>query len=72
MRAEHVALTGTPLPQKECGYCGIPFEEENDVMMRGQVQSGWRRLLGLPYCAVICSYCKSVSGYGKQKGAGKP
>ncbi len=36
----------------------------NDFM-RGQVQSAWRRLFGLPYCAVICAECKDIIGWEK-------
>lgn len=40
---------------------GEPFPE----FMRGQVQSTWRRLLRLAYCAVICHNCKQITGWEK-------
>jgi hypothetical protein len=45
-----------------CPNCHYPFRS---FFMRGTVQSGWRKLFGLPYCCVICGECKKVVGYEK-------
>lgn len=61
MPIEYVKLKGYPYAKEVCHKCGEPFLE----FMRGQVQSGWRRLFGLSYCAVICRKCKGIIGWEK-------
>jgi len=61
MPIECEQLRGAPYAKEECKHCGEPFPE----FMRGQVQSTWRRLLGLRYCAVICHKCKKLTGWEK-------
>lgn len=48
-----------PYAKEECQNCGQEFPE----FMRGEVQSGWRKLFRLPYCAVICHRCKQIIGW---------
>lgn len=63
MPIECLLLKNVPLPIQYCPdpECGAP----NPDFMRGQVQSRWRRLLGLPYCCLICWECKAIVGYEK-------
>jgi hypothetical protein len=42
-----------------CPKCGCT----DTTFLRGLVQSGWRRFLGLHYCAVICCGCKQIMGF---------
>jgi hypothetical protein len=57
MPIESSILRHQPEHMDSCPVCGeLPFRS----FMRGQVQSSWRRLLGLRYCAVICSACKEI------------
>jgi predicted nucleic-acid-binding Zn-ribbon protein len=34
-----------------------------EPLMRGQVQSWFRKVLRMKYCAVICNNCKEVIGW---------
>lgn len=61
MPNEYEKLKGAPYAKEECPKCGGAFPE----FMRGMVQSGWRKLLRLPYCAVICHHCKEIIGWEK-------
>ena len=61
MPIESLWLRDQPPLLAACPLCGWPF----DQLMRRQVQSWWRRLLRLPYCAVICRDCKEVVGWEK-------
>lgn len=61
MPIECAQLSGEPYKILECKHCGEPLPD----FMRGQVQSTWRRLLGLAYCAVICHNCKQITGWEK-------
>lgn len=61
MPREHVTLMHKPYALEKCKKCGEPFPE----FMRGQVQSGWRKMFGLSYCAVICHHCKEIIGWEK-------
>jgi len=50
------------LPALEiCPKCNI----ENPDFLRGQVQSGIRKLFFMPYCAIICHGCHSIIGWEK-------
>ena len=42
-----------------CPACGAAF----DPLMRGCVQSAWRRFFRLAYCCLICSACHKIVGY---------
>lgn len=59
MPLECSQLDGAPEPLLHCPKCGKPFES----FLRGMVQSWWRQLFGLPYCASICHACKKVVGW---------
>ena len=63
MTKEYVALKGRPRPYANsiCPKCGGWLTD----FMRGMVQSGWRRLLRMKYCAVICPTCKEIVGWEK-------
>ena len=61
MPIEVELLKRAPLSREQCPKCGAEFPD----FLRGQVQSSWRRLLGLPYCAVICHKCKRIIGWEK-------
>ena len=61
MPKECAMLEGAPFAKAMCDKCGARFPD----FMRGQVQSWWRKKLGLPYCAVICHKCKEVIGWEK-------
>ena len=61
MPAEYTQLKHAPYAVEKCKHCGEPFPE----FMRGQVQSEWRRVLGMKYCAVICHMCKRITGWEK-------
>lgn len=61
MPIEYLLLKNAPYAREKCKRCGGPFPE----FMRGIVQSRWRRLLHLPYCAVICHKCKNCIGWEK-------
>jgi hypothetical protein len=63
MPIECEKLRLTPLAMNKCTKC---FESSPDFM-RGQVQSFWRRILGLKYCAVICRRCREIIGWEKPK-----
>lgn len=63
MPIECEQLRNAPYAEEECKHCNEPFPE----FMRGQVQSTWRRMLGLPYCAVICHKCKKLTGWEKPR-----
>lgn len=67
MPIEAEQLRNAPYAKESCNKCGAQFPE----FMRGQVQSAWRRLLFLPYCAVICHKCKQVIGWEKPPAAPK-
>lgn len=56
---KYLELKDAPPPGYECAACGervVPF-------LRGLVISFWRKLLGRPYCCVICSNCKEIVGH---------
>ena len=60
----HLDICSSAAPIKKepcCPKCGQPFPE----FLRGQVQSSWRKLFGMKYCAVICHKCKEVIGWEK-------
>ena len=61
MPIECAQLRNAPYAREKCGECGAAFPE----FVRGQVQSWWRKLRRLPYCAVICHECKEVIGWEK-------
>lgn len=61
MPIEYVLLKNRPYAVEICRHCG----EKAPEFLRGMVQSSWRKLLGLPYCAVICHACKNITGYEK-------
>lgn len=62
MPIEYSQLEGRPVPFEECPFCDVmPFEP----FLRGIVQSWWRKLLGKPYCALICENCKEIVGHEK-------
>ena len=61
MPIECELLRNAPYALEECKHCGEPFPE----FLRGQVQSDWRKWLGLRYCAVICHACKRITGWEK-------
>lgn len=61
MPIECEQLRNAPYAREKCDFCGARFPE----FMRGQVQSWWRKLLRLPYCAVICHCCKEIIGWEK-------
>lgn len=61
MPIEWEQLRYAPPALKKCKYCSAP----NPDFMRGEVQSTWRRILRLPYCAVICHRCKRLTGWEK-------
>ena len=61
MPIECAMLERCPYAKEECPKCGQPFPE----FLRGQVQSSWRKLFGMKYCAVICHKCKEVIGWEK-------
>lgn len=58
LRHRPAALLG-----KACPKCG--WVQTQDQPYRGLVQSWWRKLLRLPYCAVMCAYCKDITGWEK-------
>ena len=61
MPIECEQLRHMPYALDRCKHCNAAIPE----FMRGQVQSWWRRILGLPYCAVICHECKEITGWEK-------
>jgi hypothetical protein len=61
MPIECEQLRNSPYAREKCKHCSAGFPE----FMRGEVQSIWRRLLRLPYCAVICQKCKKITGWEK-------
>ena len=61
MPKEFTILRSDPYAAEKCPKCGEPFPE----FMRGMVQSGWRKWLGMKYCAVICHNCKEIIGWEK-------
>jgi hypothetical protein len=64
MPEEFSLLKDQPLPDKlYCQYCGFPIEDP--FMPRGTIQSWWRKLLKLPYCAIVCEHCKSIGAWEK-------
>jgi hypothetical protein len=60
MPLEYTLLKDRLVPIWFCPKC---FAEPFRAFMRGQVQSGWRKFLRLPYCCLICERCKEVVGY---------
>ena len=62
MPIECDTLKGKPSSIDRCPECrkylGEPF-------MRGQVQSWFRKILRMKYCAVICNNCKEVIRWEK-------
>ena len=61
MPKEFELLSKRPPALQQCPRC----RDFYPGFMRGQVQSTWRRLLGLRYCAVICHICKEIVGWEK-------
>lgn len=62
MPREYALLKGRPI--NLCPHCrGEGATPE--PLMRGQVYSWWRKLLRLPYCAVICGRCKTIYDWEK-------
>ena len=61
MPIEFSLLQHEPEPLSVCPNCRLPFES----FLRGQVQSWWRKLLHMKYCAVICRECKEIVGHEK-------
>ena len=61
MPIEYKLLKNEPYAMEKCPKCNQQFPE----FMRGMVQSGWRKILRLPYCAVICHNCKEIIGWEK-------
>lgn len=61
MPIECEQLRNAPFAREKCKHCGSGLPD----FMLGQVQSTWRRLLRLPYCAVICHKCKKLTGWEK-------
>jgi len=59
MPIECEQLRYAPPALKKCKHCGATHPD----FMRGQVRSEWRRILRIPYCAVICSACKRITGW---------
>ena len=60
MSIEWRILKDRPSPIKRCPYCySTPFIPRN----RGHSQSWLRRILGLPYCKVICPWCGNKTGW---------
>ena len=57
---EYALLKNKPCPttDKCCSGLCEPF-------MRGMVHSWWRKMLGMPYCAVICPISKEIIGWEK-------
>ena len=73
MPIEYTLLKGKPWPATKCsnnGKCDCWQTEE--PFMRGQVQSWWRRMLGLPYCAVICPILHNIVGWEKPEKKKRP
>lgn len=60
MAIEYEILKDRQAPCLRCPKCWsrpfIPF-------LRGQVESPWRKFLGRPYMAVICTYCHEIVGH---------
>jgi len=74
MPIEYVLLKDAPVtPVKYTRFYGMTCPEcrawPYKPFMRGQVQSWWRKLLGLPYCCIICERCKQIIGYEKPEEA---
>lgn len=64
MPIEYLQLRDTPMQVTECHYCGVPLQNDSDLLLaRGTIQSTWRRLFRLPYCVVVCKNCGGVAGY---------
>lgn len=61
MPIEYCKLKNASPAKEKCQQCQYPFPQ----FMRGQVQSNWRRILGMKYCAVICDGCKEIIGWEK-------
>jgi len=63
MPIECEKLRHTPISMSRCPKCFEP----SPAFLRGQVQSTWRKILGLKYCAVICHRCRYIVGWEKPK-----
>lgn len=63
MPIEYQQLRHQQLEMDKCPKCYEPCPD----FMRGQVQSFWRRILGMKYCAVICRRCRDIVGWEKPK-----
>lgn len=61
MPKDPALLANKMRPINRCKHCGFWLPG----FMRGQIQSAWRRMLGLPYFAVICENCKQITGWEK-------
>jgi hypothetical protein len=61
MPIEVLVLSARPEPMEFCPRCGSRFHS----FLRGEVQTGWRKWLGLAYCAVICRACREIVGREK-------
>lgn len=67
MPIESQMLKNSPFSIEKCKNCGENFP----CFLRGQVQSFWRRIFGMKYCAVICHKCKKIIGWEKPNGMEK-
>jgi hypothetical protein len=61
MPIEYDLLRFKKYAKGKCPKCGQEFPE----FLRGQVQSKWRKILRLKYCAIICHSCKKIIGWEK-------
>ena len=61
MPIEYEQLKDRPIPKTDC-LCGRVCGE---LFMRGIVQSWWRKIFRLPYCAIICPKSKQIVGWEK-------
>ena len=62
MPKEYLQLRKQSIPVIRCPNC---YVTPLILFLRGNVQSGWRKFFGLPYCALICENCKEIVGYEK-------
>ena len=62
MPIEYVLLNDKPLPFDRCPNPQC-FAKPFYPFMRGEVHIWWRKLLGRPHSAIICSICQTTVGY---------
>jgi hypothetical protein len=60
------------LKNKHCAATDNCCANKCEPLMRGCVQSGWRKFFGLPYCAVICPISKEIIGWEKPEKRKRP